>query len=255
MKDAVKLVATAVGILALIVLYGVYSNSRSDVPAAPIPNEHVAPPAPIASATPTANKSSSDDGQFEPLEDQMFDAYYQATETIRARLKDPADATFSSLGRNTEAKIVPYGYHQWLCAGWVDAFNSFGAKQRLQWGAYVFLSKQACRVDYFELGAETYGHLPQRIPFPVPPPTPAQLAAAKAKAATERKAAEARALQYDEQLADKGDAFGLLRMGERYRDGEGVTNNLVLAREYLGRAAKAGDPTAAEELKSLAENK
>lgn len=79
----------------------------------------------------------------------------------------------------------------------------------------------------------------------------AQAAAAKAKAAAAKRAADAKALKYDEDLAAKGDAFGLLRMGERYRDGDGVTNNLALARDYLQRAAKAGDPTAADELKNL----
>jgi hypothetical protein len=181
----------------------------------------------------------------------MFEAYYYATKAVREQLKDPADAKFSSLGWDEEAKIVPYGYHQWLCTGWADAFNSFGAKERLSWGAYVFLSEVAIRVDYFEIGRQSYGQLPARIPFPVAPPSPAEIAAVKAKAEAVKKAAEAKALKYDEDLAARGDAFGLLRMGERFRDGDGVTNNLALARDYLLRAAKAGDPTAEEELKAL----
>jgi hypothetical protein len=95
-----------------------------------------------------------------------------------------------------------------------------------------------------------YG-VPCAAPPPPPPPSPEQIAAAKAKAASAKKAADEKALKYDEDLAAKGDAFGLLRMGERYRDGDGVTNNLALARDYLQRAAKAGDSTAADELKKL----
>jgi len=49
----------------------------------------------------------------------------------------------------------------------------------------------------------------------------------------------------------KGDMFGLLRMGERYRDGDGVEKDLGKAREYLQKAADAGSPTAKEELANL----
>ena len=64
-------------------------------------------------------------------------------------------------------------------------------------------------------------------------------------------AAYAKALAANQAAAEKGDAYGLLRMGERYRDGEGVAKDLVKARDYLQRAAQAGSPTAAEELKKL----
>jgi hypothetical protein len=61
-------------------------------------------------------------------------------------------------------------------------------------------------------------------------------------------------LQYHRDLAAKGDVFGLLRMGERYRDGEGVPKDLTKARDYLTRAAAAGSPTAADELKQMPAN-
>jgi len=51
--------------------------------------------------------------------------------------------------------------------------------------------------------------------------------------------------------AERGDAYGLLRMGQRYRDSEGVTNDLTKARDYLTKAAAAGSPTAVEELSEL----
>ena len=58
-------------------------------------------------------------------------------------------------------------------------------------------------------------------------------------------------LKYNQSLADKGDAYGLLRMGERYRDGEGVEVNLTKARMYLTKAADAGSDTAKNELEQL----
>ena len=52
-------------------------------------------------------------------------------------------------------------------------------------------------------------------------------------------------------LADKGDPYGLLRMGERYRDGDRVPKDLTKAQEYLTKAANAGSPTADDELTKL----
>jgi len=66
-----------------------------------------------------------------------------------------------------------------------------------------------------------------------------------------RNAALNKALQANLAAAAQGDAYGLLRMGERYRDGEGVEVDLKKAREYLEKAAAAGSPTAAEELSAL----
>jgi hypothetical protein len=60
-----------------------------------------------------------------------------------------------------------------------------------------------------------------------------------------------RALQSNQEAAAQGDSYGLLRLGERYRDGEGVAMDLKKAREYLQKAAAAGSPTAADELSAL----
>jgi hypothetical protein len=61
----------------------------------------------------------------------------------------------------------------------------------------------------------------------------------------------AKALQENEVLAGQNDAFGQLRMGERYFSGDGVEMNLMKARAYLQQAADQGSPTAKEELKLL----
>jgi hypothetical protein len=60
-----------------------------------------------------------------------------------------------------------------------------------------------------------------------------------------------KALKFNQDAATKGDPYGLLRMGERYRDGDAVPKDLTKAREYLTKAAAAGSPTAADELSKL----
>lgn len=61
----------------------------------------------------------------------------------------------------------------------------------------------------------------------------------------------ARALKANQDMADKGDEYGLLRMGERYRDGEGFDKDLAKAKDYLTKAAASGSPTAQSELAAL----
>lgn len=81
----------------------------------------------------------------------------------------------------------------------------------------------------------------------------AKKAEAKAKAAERKKTADARALQANQDAAGNGDSFGLMRMGERYRDGEGVDKDLAKAKEYFQKAVDA-DPKnfiAKEELSKL----
>jgi hypothetical protein len=71
------------------------------------------------------------------------------------------------------------------------------------------------------------------------------------RAADPRIAAAEKALKANQKLADSGDAYGLLRMGERYRDGDGVPEDLNKAHDYLAKAAAAGSATAADELAKL----
>jgi hypothetical protein len=53
------------------------------------------------------------------------------------------------------------------------------------------------------------------------------------------------AVKYDQNLAGEGDAYGQLRMGERYEDGEGVQRDESRARDLFARAAAQGDMVAA----------
>jgi hypothetical protein len=73
-------------------------------------------------------------------------------------------------------------------------------------------------------------------------------------ASTKNKATQDKVLKFNQEQADKGNVYGLLRMGERYRDGDGVQKDLNKAREYLTKSAAAGSPTAADELSKLNSN-
>jgi localization factor PodJL len=91
-----------------------------------------------------------------------------------------------------------------------------------------------------------------------PPPTPEEIAAsnaavalAKAQADATKKKADDAALKYDLDLAAKGDAYGQLRMGERYRDGDGVAKDLAKARQMFSLAADQGNSDAATDLAKL----
>ena len=89
------------------------------------------------------------------------------------------------------------------------------------------------------------------VPPPPKPLTPEQIASAKAKEQAARKAGQEKALAFNQSQADKGDITGQLRMGERYRDGEGEPRDLAKAREYFTKAAAQGSPEAATALKNL----
>ena len=76
----------------------------------------------------------------------------------------------------------------------------------------------------------------------------------KQQAQAKKLQAQAKVLKINQDMADKGDMYGLLRMGERYRDGDGVPKDLTKARDYLTKAAAAGSPTAEDDLKKLLPN-
>jgi hypothetical protein len=80
---------------------------------------------------------------------------------------------------------------------------------------------------------------------------------ASAKAAAQKSVDEQarslqdKALKSNQDAADKGDAYGQLRMGQRYRDGDGVPKDLAKAKEYFAKAAAQGDKQAANSLEQL----
>jgi TPR repeat protein len=102
----------------------------------------------------------------------------------------------------------------------------------------------------------------------VPIPTMEQIAAAEQEiadiikqndakrrepAVLKRQAADAAALKWNLERAEKGDAYGLLRMGQRYRDGEGVEKDLNKAKDYFRKAVDAGSTAAEGELSKMLE--
>jgi hypothetical protein len=60
-----------------------------------------------------------------------------------------------------------------------------------------------------------------------------------------------KAVQYNQDLADKGDSWGQFRMGERYRDGDGVPKDEKIARDFFSKAAAQGNKDAARALEKL----
>jgi TPR repeat protein len=139
------------------------------------------------------------------------------------------------------------------------SFDSLANGQRLVFDAQKVGTIQGVLED----GTPAIGEVLELWDYWTPPvPTPEEIAAAKAaqdkakadakaKAAEQKKIGDARALQANQDAAAKGDAYGLMRMGERYRDGDGVEKDLAKAKEYLQKAADAGSTTAAEELSRL----
>jgi TPR repeat protein len=79
-----------------------------------------------------------------------------------------------------------------------------------------------------------------------------EIAAAKQKVDSKKKATQDKIFKSYQDAADRKDAYGLLRLGECYRNGEyGLEKDLAKAKFYLQQAADAGSPTAAEELLRL----
>jgi CubicO group peptidase (beta-lactamase class C family) len=68
---------------------------------------------------------------------------------------------------------------------------------------------------------------------------------------SKRLALQAKAVQYNQDLADKGDAWGQFRMGERYRDGDGVPKDKAKAKEFFAKSAAQGNKDASRSLEKL----
>jgi hypothetical protein len=81
--------------------------------------------------------------------------------------------------------------------------------------------------------------------------SPAEIAELKKRVDNQKQKIADKILKYNEDAAAKNDPYGLMRMGERYRDGDGVKKDLAQARIYLQKAADAGSDTAKTELDKL----
>ena len=66
-----------------------------------------------------------------------------------------------------------------------------------------------------------------------------------------RQSIAAEGLQWDLEQAADGNVYGLLRMGERYRDGDGLRRNFKKSCDFFSKASAAGSRTAAEALAKI----
>ena len=82
-------------------------------------------------------------------------------------------------------------------------------------------------------------------------PSEADEAQARAQSAAKKKTSQEKALKYWRDLAATGDAGAEWRLGEIYRDGEGVSKDLTQARVWLQKAANQGQKEASAELANL----
>jgi hypothetical protein len=134
-------------------------------------------------------------------------------------------------------------------AGSSEIAQKLEANQKQQ--AAIELQMQQMRADFDKEREPITASYAEKIKDE--PTVYAQQAKQKAEdaAKVKKKAVVDRVLKLNQEQADNGDPIGLLRMGERYRDGDGVDKDLAKARDYFTKAAAAGSPTAADDLKVL----
>ncbi len=83
------------------------------------------------------------------------------------------------------------------------------------------------------------------------PPSAAELRAAQEATARKKQELTAKAVKANEEGAARGDAYDQYRLGQRYRDGDGVPKDLSKARALFEKAAAQGDSNAKRELAGL----
>ena len=133
---------------------------------------------------------------------------------------------------------------------WTDAINTSHAKQLAHDSGTVERYEEAIQQEkakYALVGRQTGLGQTAILALLTPEEIKARAIAHKERV----RQGQINALRYNQEQAAKGDGYGLLRMAERYRDGDGVEKDLTKAKEYFNKAIAAGSPTAAEELKEL----
>jgi hypothetical protein len=89
------------------------------------------------------------------------------------------------------------------------------------------------------------------IPYAAPVKSQAQIDAQKNMEAKHRIEGAKNALKFNQEQCARGEAYGELRMAERYRDGDGVETNLLKAKFLFMQAADQGNEMAVKELTAL----
>lgn len=90
-----------------------------------------------------------------------------------------------------------------------------------------------------------YGMPLDSLPKVTPVPVSGAVAVTTNAPATQRKSStDANLLKYYQDLANKGDAYGQFRMGERYLSGNGVPKDEAKAKDFFTKAAAQGNTDA-----------
>jgi TPR repeat protein len=167
-------------------------------------------------------------------------AYFAAEKAVKQSLTSPSTAKFSSLYWNKDTGVLGHGYQQWQAFGYVDAQNTFGALLRQNWRAVVQLNGGAYQTVWIKIGDSESGPMPAMRRAPLAPVETPVASGNTNKAVTQAAAT----LKHHQELADKGDPYGLYRMGKRYLEGDGVEKDPGRALGYLNKAAAAGQEDA-----------
>jgi hypothetical protein len=111
-------------------------------------------------------------------------------------------------------------------------------------GIFVTNAESIHRIDY--------GTFPVAPPRVIPRPLTAEQITEAQNALGKKKAAlAAKALAQNQEGAARGDSYDEFRMGQRYRDGDGVAKDLRKARELFGKSAAQGVKDASTALAQL----
>jgi hypothetical protein len=162
-----------------------------------------------------------------------------ANESARAPVDDPRFSHKTCLALATEVAGEP----DWL----VLRRNPDGGVVWIATNAVAILKRNSRNPDFLSVCTMSHATHLMRMEGLAASPN-----AVPSKSAAETKAAMAvRLLQWHQDLADKGSAYGEYHMGLRYRDGDGVPRDLEKAREFLKKAADQGDADAVKVLAKL----
>lgn len=124
-----------------------------------------------------------------------------------------------------------------------DPLDSFTVWHALPGGVYKYNTVSG--------GTRTLHQLIYGTPCAAPQKSPEQILAAQKNLARKKTEGAAAALKANLSQCAAGDAYGQLRMAERYRDGDGVATNLSRARVLFEMSADQDNPTAVRELAQL----
>jgi Sel1 repeat-containing protein len=199
---------------------------------------------------------------------------------VAKALKSPSTAQFSNVGAGKHGAT-------WRVSGLVDSQNTFGGMMRAEWFVAVRrVQSDSWECAYLKVGEQEAGDSsayddPQKSnAADLVHPNTNQVStltdaeqrrydnlkkldgekkdgmtrfALTQKQLSEQKKAEMlkRTVKFNQDAADKGDAYGQLRMGERYLNGEGVEKDESKAKEFLSKSAAQGNQNAAKLLERI----